>query len=377
MKILIVGGGVAGPTLASALKDQKDVSITLIDKAPQWGNIGYAIALWGNGMRVLEKIGALHPVLQKGYQMRWNVMEDEKHHVLKQTFFKVFSSYGGTVVIPRTDLHRALTETMGENTDVRLGVTVTDIVQNESGVSVVLSDGMKDTFDLVVGADGIHSQVRETVFGSGFLKYYDWRVWAFWTPPGFSHPRGAFEATMGGRIYFTYPTEDRAVVMFAAALPPDTPREQRHVQEQLHHLMSGFDAGVHHLIDAIADPTHVFQDDLAHVDMKTWYKGRVVLTGDAQHATSPLTGMGSSLAMEDAYVLADELLRNNTIDAALSGYERRRTSRIKHFRAASDALERWLMVKSPFLAQCRDVVIRLVPADYFTGVIEKILREEI
>ena len=121
----------------------------------------------------------------------------------------------------------------------------------------------------------------------------------------------------------------------------------------------------------------VFADDLAHVDMQQWYKGRVVLMGDAQHATSPLTGMGASLALEDAYVLARELQSSPDIDTALMRYADLRTERIKKFRQISKKIERWLMVASPVKAAIRDVVLRFIPWPYLSGKLEDLLNQKI
>lgn len=376
MKILIVGGGVAGTALAGFLKNNAD--ITLVDKAPQWGDIGYAIALWGNGRKILEKLGVEHDILKEGYEIPWNVFEDREGDVLKQFTFKIFRPYGPTVVVTRTTLHRALIKTLGEKVKLKLGTTIKEINQTPEGANVIFSNGEKDFFDLVVGADGIRSQVREMVFGKNYLKYYGWTIWAFWTPKGLQSPRGAIELASGGKMYFVYPMEDRAVVMLTTTASPETPDIGEKRREKLHELFANFKNSVSHMIDAIEDPTHIFHDNLAYIDMPKWYDGRVVLMGDAQHATSPITGMGASMALEDAFVLADELKKITSADnipIALANYAKRRDKRVHEFRKASHLIERWMMVKSPILSLLRDMAIRVVPTNYFTKPIERLLKE--
>lgn len=163
MKILIVGRGIAGTALAGFLK--KNADITLVDKFPQWDDIGYTIALWGNGRKILESLGVEHDILKESYEIPWDVFEDGEGHVLKQFTFKIFCPYGPTIVVTRTTLHRALITTLGEKVKVKFGTTVKEINQTSDGANVIFSDGEKGFFDLVVGADGIHSQVREMVFG--------------------------------------------------------------------------------------------------------------------------------------------------------------------------------------------------------------------
>ena len=375
MKILIVGGGVAGPALARFLKGKAE--ITLVDKAPQWGNIGYAITLWGNGEKILRELGVDQKVFKGGYEIPWSVFEDKKGKILSAFFFDIFHSYGPTEVVTRTALQQALVEGIESFANIRLGTTISEIKQDGREVTVTFSDGTADKFDLVAGCDGIHSVVREKVFGGNFLKYYGWSVCAFWTPEGFAPPKGSIEFASGGKICFIYPMEERAVVMLAIADEKKV-SEQNFSKESLHALLSDFEPLVGHLIDAVADPAHIFHDDLAYVDMKNWYQESVVLLGDAKHAISPITGMGASMALEDAFVLGEELKSNmGDIPKALKNYEKRRDRRIKNFRKMSDFIESFMMVKSPFISALRDILLKVVPMSYFTRKIEKVLAEEI
>ena len=374
MKILIVGGGVAGPALAGFLKNTEH-EIVMIDQAPQWGDIGYAITLWGNGRKMLEKLGADHLVEKEGYEMPWSAFEDEDGNFLTDLQFSVFRPYGLTIVVTRTVLHRALIESMGDNVEVRFGTTVNKIEQDENRVIATFSDGKTEEFDLLVGSDGIHSKVRQLVFGSGFLKSYGWRVWAFWTPPGMGSPRGAVEIADSGRVFFSYPMEDRSVVMFGAAVSPDVPGTPHERKKRLKDLFKGFKKSVVDMIDEAPDPEKIFEDDLSYVEMKDWYKGRVVLAGDSQHAISPITGMGSSMALEDAYVLAEELKNNSDLQKALQSYASRREKRIRDFHKISSVIERWTMVKSPLAMIFRDILIRLIPTSYFSNKVKKVLED--
>lgn len=377
MKVLIVGGGVAGTALAGFLKDRAE--ITLIDKAPKLGDVGYAISLWGTGRKILKFLGAEKEVVREGYEVPWDVFADESGDVLKDFTFKAFRPYGPTLVVPRSSLHKALISQVGKNIDLRLGLTIKHLQQTKFRVYVTFSNGQTDFFDLVVGADGIHSQVRELVFGKNFLKYYGWKVWALWTPKGVGFPKGAIQLASGGRMYFIYPLDDRAVIMFAAALPPNAPDPPEIRRENLKKLFADFKESVGHMIEAVPDPAHIFHDNLAYVDLNAWYKGRVVLMGDAQHATSPITGMGASMAMEDAYVLSEELKQVgvSNIDRALQNYENRRNRRIRKFRKQSHIVERFMLVKSPFLSFCRKIVLRFIPVSFFVRAIENLLKEEI
>ncbi|MBY0376637.1 FAD-dependent monooxygenase [Patescibacteria group bacterium] len=376
MKILIVGGGVGGPALAGFMKDTAEV--TLIDKAPKWGNIGYAIMLWGNGQKILKKLDIDHKALKMSYEIPWNTIENKKGKILKAATFDIFHPYGATVAVTRTDLQQTLAKNIEGRVNIKMGTTISELSQDTSGVSITFSDGTKDKFDLVVGADGIHSQVREMVFGKNFLKYYGWTIDAFWAPQQFTSPRGSIEFSSGGKICCIYPMEDKAVVMLSRATNKLTIDKAEHTKESLHKNFADFEPLVDELIDAIEDPEHMLRDNLAHVDMDKWYEGRVALLGDAQHATSPLTGMGASMALEDAFVLAEELKKNNgDVLLSLKNYQQRRGVRIKNFRKASSLVESWLMVKSPFSSFWRNIVIHFLPVSYFLKTMEKVVTAEI
>jgi 2-polyprenyl-6-methoxyphenol hydroxylase-like FAD-dependent oxidoreductase len=183
----------------------------------------------------------------------------------------------------------------------------------------------------------------------------------------------------GGRLCFVYPLADRAVVMLAAA---GAFRQSDRIEHRLVRLKERFRAfrPVSDLLAGVTDPAHIFIDDLAFVTMSEWYRGRVVLLGDAQHAMSPITGMGASMALEDAFVLAEELKRTGQprgIPDALARYALRRGRRVKRFQRVSGFVERWLMVRSPIVSECRNALVRVLPIAYFVRPLEKLLQEEI
>jgi 2-polyprenyl-6-methoxyphenol hydroxylase-like FAD-dependent oxidoreductase len=378
MKILIVGGGVAGLALASFLQDHDEV--TVVEKAHQWGDVGYAIALWGNGQKILRELGAEHDVVKEGYEIPWGAIFDKHGDLLNKFPLEVLRKYGAGIIVTRTTLHHALIKTLTDSVRVFFGTTLTKLTQESHGATVTLSNGTTEFFDLVVGADGIHSQVRDMVFGQGFFQPFGWNVWAFWTPRTAESPIGALDLISGGKMYVVYPMEDRAVVMLTATGKAAETVEPQNRQAKLKHLFADFKESVDHMIDAIEEPDRIFQDHLAHVVMPRWYLGRVALMGDAQHASSPLTGMGTSMALEDAYVLAQELKRlsnSKEIPQALANYERRRSHRINEFRRMSSLLETFMMIKSPILAFLRNLLFRLLPSSFFVRPVEKILQYEL
>lgn len=378
MRILIVGGGVAGLALAGFIKKYNLGEAVIAEQAPQFGNIGFIIGIWGNGRKVLKELEIERETLGKyGYEVSWNILEDEHGKLLKAFPINIFSKLGPTTIIERSVLQKGLITTI-EGSDIRFGTKVTNIKQLENKqVEVDFTDDKKELFDLVVGADGIHSEVREKVFGSGFLKYYGWGVWVYWLPEDFKPINHVFAATDKGRFYSIFPLYEKTATWFMATVPLSTGKQIETRCTKLLDNFSDFKGPIQDVLKRMPAPEKIFYDDLAYVDMPVWHKGRVVLMGDAQHARSPITGMGASMALEDAYVLADELRKNKkNIDGAIENYSKRRTKRIKQYHKITDRYDRWSMARG-FKGILRDIFLPLIPASYFLNMIKRFLEEEV
>jgi 2-polyprenyl-6-methoxyphenol hydroxylase-like FAD-dependent oxidoreductase len=377
MKVLIVGGGIAGTALAAFLQKNKKFKITLIDQAPKFGNIGFAVAIWGNGRQILTQLGLGRSLVAKfGYEIPWTAIENPQGKLLRALSFDIFKDFGRTVVLPRADLHGALVNLL-KGPEVRFNTSIKQIHNTPVGARVVFTNNKIEEFDLVVGADGIHSIVRDLVFGKNFLKYNGWRAWQFWIPEQRAHPSGAIDLLGNGKGYIVYPLFDRAVGMFGAMMPPKSQTSNVSPIDDLHKAFEEFSPSVHSAIDAITDPK-IFNDDINHVEMKQWYKDRVVLVGDAQHASSPIAGMGSSMALEDAYVLATELkkARKETIGEALERFSRRRTPRLKKFKKVSRHMDNIFLARG-FYGHVRDLLTPFLPKSYFANAIKSLLKQKI
>src|SRR5262249_28790817 len=154
----------------------------------EFRNIGYLIVLWGSGRRILRELDIDTSVSSvRGFEYTADVIFDKHGGLMQAVPLAPFRSLGPTVVIKRTDLHTGLFELL-RGVDVRFNRTVVSYFQHDGQVSVELTDGTKDTFDLVIGAYGVHSSVREQVFGSNFLHYYGWGAWMWWMANDNAHP---------------------------------------------------------------------------------------------------------------------------------------------------------------------------------------------
>jgi 2-polyprenyl-6-methoxyphenol hydroxylase-like FAD-dependent oxidoreductase len=193
-----------------------------------------------------------------------------------------------------------------------------------------MSDGTTRRYDLIVGADGVHSHVRDLVFGNSLQTFTGWRAWYIWIDKRFRTPAGMTEYLAPGRCLGIFDDGDRALAIFFAACPPDTPDDPTARIALLKNLFQNELRSLPGALDTTRDD-EVMSTDLASVRLKRWVKGRVVLLGDAAHAFEPHTGLGASMAMEDAHVLAKEISgvsRDYSVDQALGNYEKKRQERV-------------------------------------------------
>jgi 2-polyprenyl-6-methoxyphenol hydroxylase-like FAD-dependent oxidoreductase len=379
IKILVIGGGIGGPAFCLFCKKFGiEAEITLAEKTPEFKNIGFAISLWGNGRKILDQLDLVKNIDDKfGYEIPWNVIETTEHKILKSLYLNAFKKFGPTISIPRSALQLALVKAMeAQHITIRLNSPVRIISNDSNGVVAQLGEGAPEHFDLVVAADGIKSATRDFLFGPGKLKNLDVALWQFWVPEQFQHPRGLVDTVRSGRIIVRAPVGDRACMLLLAKhhSPEIEPPEKR--KEVLLKVFSDFNPEVLEIIKSIENPETIMRDNTAHIMLDEWYKDRVVLIGDAQHAVSPATGMGASMALEDAYVLAQELQKNPDTSQALAAFCQRRAPRIKKIKQFSHQLETWTLA-SGWRWYISKILLSIAPASIFTNEFMWFLSREI
>jgi 2-polyprenyl-6-methoxyphenol hydroxylase-like FAD-dependent oxidoreductase len=330
---------------------------------------------------MVEMLGLRHLIDKEGYELPWVGIENEKGAYINEMFFSTFSKFGTTITLPRASLHHGLVERfkMGK-TKLKLNAKLLGCVQKGEKVEVETSDGMKEEYDLVIAADGIHSKTRELIFGQGFLHDYGRFAWVFWIGDSETSSKGIIEIPSVGNMSFSYPTRAGRFMMVVANLEKIPATREEDIAE-LRRLAQHYTPQVRKDIEAINDPKKIFFDKLRYVRMPSWHKGRVVLIGDAKHAASPITGMGASMALEDAYILSKELKKmqgsgSADVEAAFKRFAKRRDPRIRKLRKVCHRMESWVMAGDS-LSKIRNLLLPILPASYFTRPFAKLLASKL
>jgi 2-polyprenyl-6-methoxyphenol hydroxylase-like FAD-dependent oxidoreductase len=311
--VLISGAGIAGPTLAFWLK-AGGFEPTLIERAPTLRTGGYVIDFWGLGYDIAVRMGLSESINRIGYHMREvRIVDDRGDRItgFRPDVFRELTA-GHYVTLGRSDLSRLLFEKIEDATEVIFDNEIADLQQSLDGVQVQFERGAERRFDLVIGADGLHSCVRSLAFGpeSQFERYLGYVVAAF-EAPGY-RPREEDVYLMYGQPgrmvgRFTL-RDDRVLFIFVFAGdrgPLPTALDQQQAMLRDRYREGKWECP---RILAELDRTHeLYFDRVSQIRMDGWSRGRIALVGDAAFCVSLLAGQGSALAMISAYVLAGEL----------------------------------------------------------------------
>jgi len=328
IRILIVGAGIAGLSLARALR-RRSLDAELVERSIDWPIAGAGVYIPGNGTRALDSLGLGEAVRARGTVVeRRRLLDDRGHLLIDYDEAGFWRDVAPPIALHRRDLHEILLEGAA-GTPIRLGTTVTSVVDDDGSVRVAFSDGRDGAYDLVVGADGIHSDMRQTVFGGPtprLVGQAGWRFvieghpeiagWNAWLGPD----RGFLLLGIGGGRLYGF-----VDVRSATADDPTDGDPTR-----LRPSFAGFVDPVPAMLDEALRTAELWFAPVEEVTPPTWSKGRVVLVGDAAHASSPNMAEGASMAMEDALVLAEALATTGDVDAALASFRARRTKRVEH-----------------------------------------------
>ena len=333
-KILVIGGGFSGMSAAIELQ-KKGAEVDLVEIDPEWRNYGAGISLAGATLRAFRQLGILETFLERG--SAHDTVSLRLPHGLQVGEIPTPRVAGPDVpgggAIMRPVLAQILVEaTRAIGTKVRLGCSFASLRQDAEGVDVIFTNGDQQRYDLVVGADGLNSKVRDAVFPDAPKPRYSGQgVWRAVVP----RPPEVKNAVMwiGPKVKpGVNPMSKQEMYLFITEPRPTNDHiDPATFVDHVRALLADFPAPELQKISAELGPhSQVVYRPLEQLLLpRPWFRGRVVLIGDAVHATTPHLASGACIGIEDALVLADEIGRGADLPAALAAFEERRWERCR------------------------------------------------
>ena len=330
--VLIVGGGIGGLTAAAAL-GQRGFEVTVAERSDGKGVEGVGISQQANVVRALASLGLAEEYLSAGFAYQAvEIYAPDGARVARVPARSLIEGYPASLGIPRPallDVLRGAATRAGAA--VRNGVRAVAMSESAEQVEVGLSDGTRASYHAVLGADGIYSQTRRTLFPDlpppQFTGQAVWR-YNLPRPSGFD----ALHVYNGPTGVGLVPMSEAQIYLYATTPEPDNPvYPTRGLAARMRERLSRCAPQIRQIAEQIVDDAAVVYRPLEAILLDgPWHKGRVALLGDAVHATTPHLGQGGGMAIEYAIVIADELARHDTPQDAFTAYRQRRFERCRY-----------------------------------------------
>lgn len=333
LKVTIIGAGIGGLTTGIALKNI-GYDVDIYDRTRELRPAGAGISLWSNGIKVLNRLGLGEKVANIGGQMNRMEYRSHKDERLSAVDLRPLVERVGERPYPvaRTDVQQMLLEAFGSE-KVHLGWKCVAVEQDETSAIAIFEGGDRVTSDLIIGADGIHSTVREYVTGQPITpRYADYVNWNGLVPASddLCEPDNWVIYVGEGKRASMMPVGDnRFYFFFGCPMAKGTTVEPKDRQAELKEIFAGWPKAVQTLIERL-NPLETNRLEISDLDpLETLAKGRIALLGDAGHATTPTLGQGGCQAIEDAEMLSRFLVSTNiSVADALKRYEMARKDRV-------------------------------------------------
>lgn len=329
MDILISGAGIAGPTLAWWLA-KAGYRPTIVESAPEPRTGGYIIDFWDKGFDIAEKMGLRPELMDVGYQVKEVRLVGRDGRRVGGFSADIFAraTAGQFVSLPRGELSAAINRAVSGRAETVFGDRIASIEDDGDGVGVTFDKGAPRRFDMVIGAEGLHSPTRARVFGPAeqFQHYLGFKFAAYVVAD--YQPRDPdiyLSHSVPGRQAARFTLCDGSALILFIYIDdagPALPEGEAVEKARLRELFGDMGWEVPAMLDALDRCRDLYLDTVSQVRMDSWSKGRVALIGDAAAGPSFLAGQGSALAMIEAYVLAGEIKRaGGNHEAAFAAYE--------------------------------------------------------
>ncbi len=371
MKIAIIGAGIAGLTTAIALQ-KKGYEPVIYESAKAFKPVGAGINLASNAMEVYKRLGLYDDIIKQGHVVKKMCITNKDMETLSTSDLTTVSNFK-SVAIHRSDLHQILVNHF--KGVIELGKTMSDLtIQDNQGV-ISFEDGNTYSFDLVIGADGIHSKVREALFGSTpyrYAKQVCWRgIAKTTTMTDYNHSLN--ELWGNGKRFGFVRIKDDSIYWFALdQYKSDYVEEFKNTS--IKHLFSNFHPVAKTLIDSTPE-TQIIKNSIVDFEpLKMWYHKNICLVGDAAHATTPNMGQGACQAIESSYVLSDCISKYNSLEDAFKNYQTIRKEKATMVIKQSWQLGQVAQWKHPIAIWLRNVLLKMTPDSYLKNKSETLFK---
>jgi 2-polyprenyl-6-methoxyphenol hydroxylase-like FAD-dependent oxidoreductase len=377
-KILISGAGVGGLTLAYFLQKSGFEPI-VIEKAASLRDGGYMIDFFSSGISVAEEMGIIDQLKERDHHSDIIIQQNEKgkkQFILNMSGFRA-SVKGKLFNFLRTDLVDVLYRKVKEDVEIRFSTSIQSIIQDADKVTVAFEDGKQETFDLLVGADGLKSNVRTKVYAPEKIEelYLDYYVCALEHNVPVNLNKGEVVSMLcPKRQIITYDTGNGiSNSLFVFKSPKRNHLTTKEEVEVLNKEFADFATPVPEIVAEASKKDKLFFDQVTQIRIHDkWHKDRVVLMGDAAFCITLLSGQGSSMAMTAAYVLSEQLEKHgNDYETAFTEYEKSLRPIIEKMQKKAVKNAATYVPSSKFNLWIRNIFAPLVFKRIFSGLLIK------
>lgn len=362
----IVGGGIGGLTLGIALQ-RKGYNVSIFEGAPALKPLGAGITLAGNAVKALVQIGIAEQVVAAGKILQALIIKDQKGNILTQSNAEELSRKFGVInsfSIHRGDLQNILLSQLQPGT-LTTGKRLLDFNQTSSGVTLFFEDGTSITTDYLIACDGIHSVARKKLLPQSQTRYSGYTCWraVIDTPPS-NLPVNETSETWGkGSRFGIVPLSNNKLYWFACinARKNDPLLREFKIPDLLTYF-SNYHSPVASILKNTRNEQLIWGDIIDLKPLKQFAFGKIVLAGDAAHATTPNMGQGACMAIEDAAILSNCIEEYSTVEEAFQKFEAKRIARTTKIVNDSWTIGKIAQLENGMLMQMRNLLIKLTPS---------------
>lgn len=378
MKLAIIGAGIGGLAAALALK-MKGLEVAVFEEASEIRAVGAGIWMPPNAMIVLDRLGVGEQVRKHGVSLRKvRVLTDRGKPLMEVPQDIWVKRFGNpTVSIKRAELHRILASSLGTGV-IQLGARCLRAEERTAGVTLEFASGGTAQFDALIGADGLHSVCREAIGDRRPLRYSGQTCYRGLCRMPMPQELVAESAEIWGkgvRFGCSQVSQDEVYWYATVTTGPGKRTSKEEIRKILDVKFGQFPGVVREVI------RHIRAEDIIHGDLfdlepgKTWVAGRIALLGDAAHATTPNLGQGAAMAIEDSWILGQELSDGRSPEVAFQKYNAIREKRVSGIIHQSWKAGKIAGLRNPVACAVRNLAISSVPRSWITNRLDQLYRE--